>query len=128
MTETDPILARVEAFDREKGGGVTAYRSRGGHTLALTATDAPVAQLKRKARATGSGSSTGRIGTGGRMSETWAGWCCRSTKPSKPSPKPRSSGPGPDQILHKVQLRCSDRILWVESTAFNSLPSRPAWT
>ena len=46
MTETDPILARVKAFDKEAGGGVTAFRSRGGYTLELTATDAPVARLK----------------------------------------------------------------------------------
>ena len=46
MTETDPIPACVDAFDRDNGGGVTAFRSRGGCTLVLTATDAPIARLK----------------------------------------------------------------------------------
>ena len=46
MTDPDPVLARVQAFDREAGGGVTAEKSRGGYTLTLTATDAPIARLK----------------------------------------------------------------------------------
>ena len=29
MTETDPILLRIEAFDREYGGGVSVRKSRG---------------------------------------------------------------------------------------------------
>ena len=32
MTDPDPILARIEAFDRDDGGGVTLCRNRGGHT------------------------------------------------------------------------------------------------
>ncbi|MCY4140129.1 MAG: hypothetical protein OXF56_17935 [Rhodobacteraceae bacterium] len=46
MTDPDPILARIEAFDRENGGGVTVCRNRGGYTLTLTATEAPIARLK----------------------------------------------------------------------------------
>ena len=39
MTDPDPILARIEAFDRGNGGGVTVCRNRGGYTLTLTATE-----------------------------------------------------------------------------------------
>ncbi len=46
MTEPDPILLRMEAFDRENGGGVRVHRSRGGHTITLTATQPPIARLK----------------------------------------------------------------------------------
>lgn len=46
MTGPDPIPARMEAFDRDSGGGVTVCRNRGGCTLALTATEAPIARLK----------------------------------------------------------------------------------
>ena len=46
MTDPDPVLARVQAFDKEAGGGVTVQRSRSGYTLTLTATDAPIARLK----------------------------------------------------------------------------------
>ena len=46
MTDFDPVLARVEAFDREAGGGVTVDKQRGGYTLTLTETDAPIARLK----------------------------------------------------------------------------------
>ena len=41
MTDPDPILARIEAFDRDNGGGVTVCKTRGGYTLTLTATEAP---------------------------------------------------------------------------------------
>ncbi len=46
MTEPDPILLRIEAFDRDNGGGVSVCKSRGGYTLTLTATQAPIARLK----------------------------------------------------------------------------------
>ncbi len=46
MTEPDPILLRMEAFDRENGGGVSVRKRRGGHPLTLTATQAPIARLK----------------------------------------------------------------------------------
>ncbi len=46
MTEPDPILLRMEAFDRENGGGASVHKSRGGHTRTLTATQAPIARLK----------------------------------------------------------------------------------
>ena len=46
MTDVDPVLARVEAFDREAGGGVTVDKHRGGYTLTLMETDAPIARLK----------------------------------------------------------------------------------
>ena len=46
MTDSDPILQRIEAFDEENGGGVTVHKSRGGYTLTLTETQAPIARLK----------------------------------------------------------------------------------
>ena len=46
MTDVDPVLARVEAFDREAGGGVTLDWHRGCYTLTLTETDAPIARLE----------------------------------------------------------------------------------
>ncbi len=46
MTDPDPVLARVQAFEKEARGGVTAEKSRRGHTLTQTATDAPIARLK----------------------------------------------------------------------------------
>ncbi len=42
----DPVLLRVEAFNRENGGGAGVRKSRGGCNLALTATQAPIARLK----------------------------------------------------------------------------------
>ena len=45
VTVSDPILARLKAFDQKKGGGA-AYRSRGGYMLVLTAADTPVVRLK----------------------------------------------------------------------------------
>ena len=46
MTDPDPVLARVEAFDKEAGGGVAVEKSRGGYTLTLAETGAPIARLK----------------------------------------------------------------------------------
>ena len=46
MTDPDPILRRMKAFDRQNSGGVSVRRSRGGYTLTLTATQAPIARLK----------------------------------------------------------------------------------
>ncbi len=45
MTDPNPILLRIEAFDEDNGGGVTVTRRRGGYTLTLTATQAPIARL-----------------------------------------------------------------------------------
>ena len=45
MTKPDPHLARIEAFNLKKGGGVTITKVRNGYNLYLTATDAPIARL-----------------------------------------------------------------------------------
>ena len=45
MTRPDPHLARIEAFNLKKGGGVTITKVRIGYNLFLTATDAPIARL-----------------------------------------------------------------------------------
>ena len=45
MTRPDPHLARIEAFNLKKGGGVTITKVRNGYNLYLTATDAPIARL-----------------------------------------------------------------------------------
>ncbi len=46
MTDPDPIPRCIDAFDREKGGGVSICKSRGGYTRTLAATQAPIARLK----------------------------------------------------------------------------------
>lgn len=46
MTNSDPILARIQAFDEANGGGVTVYRKRAAYHLYLTATQAPIARLE----------------------------------------------------------------------------------
>ncbi len=48
MAASDPCLARIEAFNKSKGGGVTVTRVRGGYNLYLTATQAPIAGLQPK--------------------------------------------------------------------------------
>ena len=45
---SDPCLARIEAFNNSKGGGVTVTRVRGGYNLYLAATQAPIARLQPK--------------------------------------------------------------------------------
>ena len=45
MTRPDPHLARIEAFNLKKGGGVTITKVRNGYNLYLTETDAPIARL-----------------------------------------------------------------------------------
>ena len=47
MTQDDnPVLRRSEAFNRENCGGVSVYRSRGGKSLAFTATQVPIARFR----------------------------------------------------------------------------------
>ena len=46
MTAPDPDLARIQAFDRANGGGVTVCKQHGAYHLYLTATQAPVARLE----------------------------------------------------------------------------------
>ena len=49
MAASDPCLARIEAFNKSKGGGVTVTtRVRGGYNLYLTATPAPTARRQPK--------------------------------------------------------------------------------
>ena len=45
MMKSDPYLARIEAFNLKKGGGVTITKVQNGYNLYLTATDAPIARL-----------------------------------------------------------------------------------
>ena len=105
MTEPDPVLLRIEAFDRQNGGGVSVCESRGGYTLTLTATRAPIARLKPEGQGdTGCVFTTGPGKTGGKMSATWAASCSRSTNHSTRSPIPTSSGPGPED---KIFLKCT---------------------
>ncbi len=54
----DPILARIHAFDRSKGGGVEAVRSGKGYSLFAAATGAPIARLRL-------------IGSGDRVEVLW---------------------------------------------------------
>ena len=46
MVKPDPYLARIEAFNTKKGGGVTTTKVRNGYNLHLTATSAPIARLQ----------------------------------------------------------------------------------
>ncbi len=46
MTKPDPYLARIEAFNRTRGGGVTITRGQNGYMLHLTDTQAPTARLQ----------------------------------------------------------------------------------
>ena len=46
MTVPDPILLRIEDFDRQNGSGASVCKSRHGYTHTLTAAQAPVARLK----------------------------------------------------------------------------------
>ena len=45
MTKPNLHLARIEAFNLKKAGGVTITKVRNGYNLYLTATDAPIARL-----------------------------------------------------------------------------------
>lgn len=42
----DPILERIRAFDRSKGGGVEVVRSGKGYSLFAAATGAPITRLR----------------------------------------------------------------------------------
>lgn len=50
MIARDDVLARIEAFNRAKGGGVLAEYRQGGFTLWLEATGAPTARRKPTGR------------------------------------------------------------------------------
>ena len=45
MMKSDPYLARIDAFNLKKGGGVTITKVQNGYNLYLTATDALIARL-----------------------------------------------------------------------------------
>ena len=45
MMKSDPYLARIDAFNLKKGGGVTITKVQNGCNLYLTATDALIARL-----------------------------------------------------------------------------------
>lgn len=46
MLGQDEIIARIERFNDNRGGGVAVEHRRGGYTLVLEATGAPIARLK----------------------------------------------------------------------------------
>jgi len=53
MKKMDPVLERLEAFNRSIGGGVIIERTRGGYSLFSERNGAPIARL----RAIGKGDS-----------------------------------------------------------------------
>lgn len=46
MGKSDPMLARIRAFDRAKGGGVAVERASKGYSLFSVATGAAIARLR----------------------------------------------------------------------------------
>ena len=46
MKKIDPILERIEVFNRAKGGGVIIERSRGGYSFFSQRNGAPIARLR----------------------------------------------------------------------------------
>jgi len=46
MAKSDPMLARIRAFDRAKGGGVAVERASKGYSLFSVETGAPIARLR----------------------------------------------------------------------------------
>jgi len=50
MAKSDPMLARIRAFDRARGGGVAVERANKGYSLFSVATGAPLARLRQTGR------------------------------------------------------------------------------
>src|SRR4051794_41886446 len=50
MAKSDPMLARIWAFDRARGGGVAVERANKGYSLFSVATGAPLARLRPTGR------------------------------------------------------------------------------
>ena len=46
MLKPDDLIDRIERFNDSRGGGVVVEHRRGGYTLLLEATGAPIARLK----------------------------------------------------------------------------------
>jgi hypothetical protein len=46
MVTSDPIVQRIQAFDRSRGGGVAVRRVNRGYSLYSTATGVPIARLR----------------------------------------------------------------------------------
>lgn len=46
MPNNDDLIIRIERLNHSRGGGVVVDYRRGGYTLALEATGAPIARLK----------------------------------------------------------------------------------
>jgi hypothetical protein len=44
--KSDPLLERIQAFDRARGGGVVVERVARGYSLVSAATGAPIARLR----------------------------------------------------------------------------------
>jgi hypothetical protein len=87
----DPLLERILAFDRARGGGVAVNRVNRGYSLFNAETGKPIARLRPTGRADEveilwwRGDRWDRIGDFG-------GIICRSMRPSITSPTSRCSG------------------------------------
>ena len=46
MPASDPMRARIEAFNQARGGGVAVHKAGRGHSLLSERTGAPIARLK----------------------------------------------------------------------------------
>lgn len=46
MKQSDPLLDRIEAFDKEMGGGVIIRRASGGYSLFVEEDGSPIARLR----------------------------------------------------------------------------------
>src|SRR5512143_1482026 len=46
MSKADPMLARIEAFNRARGGGMIVQRAARGYSLFRQCTGAPIARLR----------------------------------------------------------------------------------
>ena len=46
MAQSDPMLERIQTFDRARGGGVRVERIHKGYSLFSAATGAPIARLR----------------------------------------------------------------------------------
>jgi hypothetical protein len=46
MAKSDPMLERIRAFDRARGGGVRVERTNKGYSLFSAVTGAPIARLR----------------------------------------------------------------------------------
>ena len=96
MAKSDPMLARIRAFDRARGGGVAVERANKGYSLFSVATGAPLARLRPTGRDDEVESSGGAT-VDGEPSATSAASACRSMTPSATSLTTPCSGREPER-------------------------------